>query len=543
MQFISSNLENNIMKSKTNILAILVYIITSLTSFAQTAYKNPVIAGFYSDPSICKVGDDYYMVHSSMGYFPGLPIFHSKNLVNWQQVGYALTRKEQLPLDKAGVTLGIFAPTIRYHNGLFYIITTNITAKGTFYVTAKDPAGEWSDPIWTDIPGIDPSLFFDIDGKVYVTSSVNWGQNVKKGIYLTEIELGTGKLLSKPQNIWEGTGGRYPEGPHIYKKDGFYYLMIAEGGTEFGHKVTIARSKYLNSPYNSNPANPILTHSNMNAETSPIQGLGHGDLVETQDNNWFMVAHAFRQFDGHQILGRETFLLPVRWDTNAWPVVNGDGSVDFDMQAKLPAQLLTEPSPINRNEFDVPKLSIEWNYLNNPIENNYSLTARKGFLRLIGNSENLNQLPGTTFVGRRQQHHDFEVTVNLDFIPQKPNEEAGITIYKSTNYHYDLCIKSKNNKRILVLKYQLGKIEHIEKEILIQNGPVLLKVIGNKEFYSFEFAQANNPFEKMSEVDTRFLSSVTVGGFTGNFIGLYATGNGQKANTPADFDWFSYINK
>jgi alpha-N-arabinofuranosidase len=529
------------MKLKTFILAILVYV-TSLTSFAQTTYKNPVIAGFYSDPSICKVGNDYYMVHSSMGYFPGLPIFHSKNLVDWQQIGYALTRKEQLPLDKAGVTLGIFAPTIRYHDGLFYIITTNITAKGTFYVTTKDPAGEWSDPIWTDIPGIDPSLFFDNDGKVYVTSSVNWGQNVKKGIYLTEIDLGTGKLLSSPQNIWEGTGGRYPEGPHIYNKDGYYYLMIAEGGTEFGHKVTIARSKYLNGPYNNNPANPILTHSNMNAETSPIQGLGHGDLVETQDNNWFMVAHAFRQFDGHQILGRETFLLPVRWDKNAWPVINGDGSAEFEMKATLPDQLIPEASPVIRNEFDTPKLSLEWNYLNNPIENNYSLTARKGFLRLIGNSENLNQLPGATFVGRRQQHHDFEVAVNLDFIPQKPNEEAGITIYKSTNYHYDLCIKNKNNKRVLVLSYQLGKIQHIEKEVSIQNGSVHLKIIGNQEFYSFEFAQSNNTFEKLGEVDTRFLSSVTVGGFTGNFIGLYATGNGQKANAPADFDWFSYKN-
>jgi xylan 1,4-beta-xylosidase len=529
------------MKLKTFILAILVCV-TSLTSFAQTTYKNPVIAGFYSDPSICRVGNDYYMVHSSMGYFPGLPIFHSKNLVNWQQIGYALTRKEQLPLDKAGVTLGIFAPTIRYHDGLFYIITTNITAKGNFYVTAKDPAGEWSDPIWTDIPGIDPSLFFDNDGKVYVTSSVNWGQNVKKGIYLTEIDLGTGKLLSSPQNIWEGTGGRYPEGPHIYKKDGYYYLMIAEGGTEFGHKETISRSKYLNGPYNGNPANPIITHGNMNAETSPIQGLGHGDLVETQDNSWFMVAHAFRQFDGHQILGRETFLLPVRWDKNAWPVVNGDGSADFEMKAILPDQLLPEAAPVIRNEFDAPKLAIEWNYLNNPLESNYSLTARKGFLRMLGNSENLNQLPGATFVGRRQQHHDFEVTVDLDFVPQKSNEEAGITIYKSTNYHFDLCIKNKNNKRVLVLCYQLGKIRHIENEVSIQNGPVRLKISGTQEFYSFEFAQSNNTFEKMGEVDTRFLSSVTVGGFTGNFIGLYATGNGQKAITPADFDWFSYKN-
>jgi len=195
-------------------------------AYAQVAYQNPVIPGFYSDPSICRAGDDYYMVHSSFGYFPGVPIFHSKNLVDWQQIGYVLTRKEQVPMDKAGVTLGVFAATIRYHDGLFYMITTNITSKGNFYVTTKDPAGEWSDPIWIETPGIDPSLFFDDGGKVYVTSTVNWGPNINEGIHLSEIDIKTGKLLTKPKNIWTGTGGRYPEGPHIYKKDGFYYQLF-----------------------------------------------------------------------------------------------------------------------------------------------------------------------------------------------------------------------------------------------------------------------------------------------------------------------------
>src|SRR5436190_675058 len=235
------------------IFFILLTLLSSI-GYSQVVYQNPVIPGFYSDPSICRAGNDYYMVHSSFGYFPGVPIFHSKNLVNWEQIGYVLTRKEQIPLDKAGVTLGIFAATIRYDDGLFYMITTNITSKGTFYVTSKDPAGEWSDPIWTEIPGIDPSLFFD-DGRVYVTSTVNWGANINEGIHLAQIDIKTGKLLSSPKNIWAGTGERYPEGPHIYKKDGFYYLMIAEGGTEFGHKETIARSKYIDGPYFSNPAN------------------------------------------------------------------------------------------------------------------------------------------------------------------------------------------------------------------------------------------------------------------------------------------------
>ncbi len=522
---------------------ILIALLISSIAYSQIAYKNPVIPGFYSDPSICRAGGDYYMVHSSMGYFPSVPIFHSKNLVNWEQIGYVLTRKEQVPLDKAGITLGIFAPTIRYHDGLFYMITTNITAKGNFYVIAKDPAGEWSDPIWTDIPGIDPSLFFDDDGKVYATSTVNWGPdpNLNKGIYLAEIDIKTGKVLTKPKNIWVGTGSRYPEGPHIYKKDGFYYLMIAEGGTEFGHKETIARSKYIDGLYSSNPANPILTHINMNAETSPIQGVGHGDLVQTQDSTWFMVAHAFRNHQDHQILGRETYLLPVRWDKKAWPVVNGDGTAAFDMQVtSLPAPLKPQADMSNKTNFNEAQLGYEWNYINNPIAMNYSLSARKGYLRLIGSEFTLNQLPDVTFVGRRQQHYDFQATTTLDFNPQKSNEEAGITAFKSTNYHYDLVVKNVKNKRTLVLSYYLSKIQHIEKEIPLETGVVQLRISGSKDYYSFEYTQGNKSFMKIAEADTRFLSSVTVGGFTGTYLGLFATGNGQKSNSFADFDGFSY---
>jgi len=509
-------------------------------AYAQVAYQNPVIPGFYSDPSICRAGDDYYMVHSSFGYFPGVPIFHSKNLVDWQQIGYVLTRKEQVPMDKAGVTLGVFAATIRYHDGLFYMITTNITSKGNFYVTTKDPAGEWSDPIWIETPGIDPSLFFDDGGKVYVTSTVNWGPNINEGIHLSEIDIKTGKLLTKPKNIWTGTGGRYPEGPHIYKKDGFYYLMIAEGGTEFGHKETIARSKYVDGPYTGNSANPILTHANMNAETSPIQGVGHGDLVQTQDSSWFIVCHAFRQFNGHQILGRETFLAPVRWDKNAWPVVNGDGTVSYNMQAaSLPAPIM-QKTLAQKDDFNEDGLGFEWNYLNNPIDSNYSLSSRKGYLRLIGNDSNLSQLPGVTFIGRRQQHFDFITTTSVDFVPKNNTEEAGITLYKEPAYHYDLAIKNAGNKRVLTLSYNIGLIHHIEKEIPLKDGRVQLRISGTQEYYWFSFSQDGNSYTTIGEADTRFLSSVTAGGFTGVYIALYATGNGKRSRANADFDWYTY---
>lgn len=523
--------------SKTKKLLLLFFI--QGIGFSQVHFQNPILPGFYPDPSICRVNDDYYMVNSSFGYFPGVPIFHSKNLVNWEQIGYILDREEQLPLAKAQITLGIFAPTIRYHNGLFYLITTNITDKGNFYVTTKNPAGPWSNPIWIATPGIDPSLFFDDNGKVYVTSAQNWGP-VKNRIVMSEIDISTGKLLSEPVTIWKGTGGKYPEGPHLYKKDGFYYLMIAEGGTEYGHKVTIARSKDIWGVYESNPANPILTHANSNEENNPIQGTGHADLVQTTDGTWFMVALGFRPLDSHQILGRETFLAPVTWTTNQWPVVNKNGSISLAMEVeKLPGEV-TATNYSQTDDFSQNKLGFEWNYINNPVEKNYSLTERKGYLRLYGSEKSLSENPGVTFVGRRQQHFNFIATTTLDFNPSSENEEAGISLYKDALHHYQLYIRKKGTERELVLAYSIGKIHAIEKTIRLKKGNVQLNITGTPELYEFAYSQGNDSIISIGKVDTKYLSTETAGGFTGAYIGLYATGNKNQSKTAADFDNFNY---
>lgn len=507
--------------------------------YGQVTYQNPVLPGFYPDPSICKVQDDYYMVNSSFGYFPGVPIFHSKNLVNWEQIGYVLDREEQLPLAKAQTTLGIFAPTIRYHNGVFYMITTNITDKGNFYVTSKNPAGPWSNPIWIATPGIDPSLFFDDNGKVYVTSAQNWGA-VKNRIVMSEIDIATGKLLSQPVTIWKGTGGKFPEGPHLYKKDGFYYLMIAEGGTEYGHKVTIARSKDIWGTYESNPANPILTHASANEENNPIQGTGHADFVQTTDGSWFMVALGFRPLNDHQILGRETFLAPVVWNKNEWPIVNWNGAISLNMKVdKLPAAVTAKN--YNQNEdFNTDALGFEWNYINNPILQNYSLTQRKGYLRLYGSEKSLRENPGVSFVGRRQQHFNFNATTTLDFNPTTDNEEAGITMYKDGLHHYKIYIKKNATERELVLAYTIGKINAIEKRVPLRKGAVKLTVSGTPEFYEFGFSQGNDAVTSLGKVETKYLSTETAGGFTGVYIGLYASGNSTPSKAAADFDIFTY---
>lgn len=508
---------------------------------AGVAYQNPVLPGFYSDPSACRVGGDYYMVHSSFGYFPGVPIFHSKNLVNWDQIGHVLTTPKQAPLGKAGVTLGIFAPTLRCHGGSYYMITTNVTDKGNFFVTAKDPRGPWSDPVWIDMPGIDPSLFFDDDGKVWATTTVNWGKDIHKGIHLAQIDPANGKLLTPIRNVWAGTGGRYPEGPHIYKKDGWYYLMIAEGGTQFGHKVTIARSTHIGGPYQANPGNPILTHADINAETSLFQGVGHGDMVDAPDGSWFMLAHAFRvHLHGeHQILGRETVLAPVRWDKGAWPVVNRDGTVSADMVApSLPAPLRKQ-TYAQHDAFDGTRPGLAWNYLHNPVAANYSLTARPGYLRMLGAPATLGKTEDLTFMGRRQQHFDFEASTELEFEPGRPGQEAGLTLFKDDQHHYKLAVGLEGGRRILGLSYHLGKIHHLAQQAALAPGPVRLRVTGDKDTYAFWYAQGSGAWQALGQADTRYLSSVTAGGFTGVYIGLYASAPTAPA-APADFNWFDY---
>lgn len=304
-----------------------------LTDAAAEGFSNPIIPGFYPDPSICRVDSDYYIVNSTFEYFPGVPLFHSRDLVNWEQLGYVLDRPSQLKIKGGNIWGGIYAPTIRHNDGVFYMITTNNSDRGNFLVHTTDPkSGNWSDPVWLTQKGIDPSLYFE-DDRCYMVS------NPGDAIWLCEIDPLSGRQLTESKIIWRGTGGRYPEGPHIYKRDGWYYLMISEGGTEYGHKVTIARSRDINGPYESNPANPILTHINRNAQSNPIQGVGHADMVEAPDGTWWLVCLGFRiNGEQHHVLGRETFLAPVRWTDEGWPVVNGDGTIALEMpDCGLPA--------------------------------------------------------------------------------------------------------------------------------------------------------------------------------------------------------------
>ncbi len=503
-------------------------------------FRNPVISGFYPDPSICRVGDDYYLVTSSFEYFPGVPIFHSKDLVHWEQIGYCLTRKSQLPLDKTRASGGIYAPTIRYNDGTFYMVTTNVDGGGNFYVTAKKPEGPWSEPVWLDNQGIDPSLLFDDDGTVYYCRHVGEGDGY---IGQTTLNLETGKLEGELRNIWGGTGGVWAEGPHLYKINGKYYLMISEGGTSYDHMVTIARSDSPWGRFESNPDNPILTHRTR--PEHPIQALGHADIVETPDG-WWLVCLGIRPQGGrfHHI-GRETFLAPVAWNDKGWPVVNGNGTLEFTLPApKLPQHIFQEPPA--RDDFDTDKLAMRWNFLRNPYQDDFSLTARPGYLRINGSAVTFNDQDSPAFVGRRQTDFNCTASTLLEFEPKSDNEEAGLVVRGFDRFFYTIGVTVHNGKRQAFLKKVVREevIDSIEYAD-VQPGPVMLSVKASPLSYEFSFQSSTGERKVLGTALTKNLSVENIGFergmcFTGAYFGMYATGNGKKCTTPADFDWFEY---
>lgn len=500
-------------------------------------YVNPVIPGFYPDPSVCRVGDDYYLVNSSFQFFPGVPVFHSKDLIHWNQIGNVLDRESQLPLKNASAWLGIYAPTIRYNDGTYYMITTNVgngdNGRGNFFVTATDPAGPWSEPVWLDQGGIDPSLLF-ADGKTYFVS------NPDGAMWLCEIDPVTGKQLTESRRIWGGTGGRHPEAPHIYKKDGWYYLMIAEGGTEMGHQVTIARSRDIYGPYEANPDNPILYHQRQIAQSNPIQGTGHADLVEAHDGSWWLVCLAFRpQTNNMHLTGRETYLAPVIWNAEGWPVVNGNGTIEVNMDvATLPQ---TEPvdRAVTYDFTTLEKLPYNWVYLRNPHMDNYILSPEG--LALKGSDVDLNSIESPTYVAVRQQDINFNVSTVVSLGECKKNAESGLSVYMDTMSHYDLYLdenadEDADGTQRVTLRYQLNSISG-EKTLPVEvapGTPVTLSVKGSAEKYDFSCVIDGKDYS-LGQLDTRYLSTETAGGFTGITIGLFAVGDAA-----ATFRSFTY---
>jgi alpha-N-arabinofuranosidase len=534
-------------------------------------FNNPILPGFHPDPSICRVGDDFYLVNSSFEYFPGVPIFHSRDLVHWRQIGHVLTRRSQLNLDKMGSSRGIYAPTLRHAGGRFYMITTLIDGGGNFVVSARRPEGSWSDPIWLDQEGesgFDPSLLFH-DGRVYYTRTGKGADFEHPFVHQVELDLGTFKRRGRMRVIWRGTGDVWTEGPHLltfsgknpgrvlsnsrvesrraklagtHAIRGRYYLLAAEGGTFLGHAQMAARSEAPFGPFEPCPRNPILSHRRRRGH--PIQATGHADLVTLCDGSVWAVFLGVRRHDGHTLLGRESYLAPVTFDNDGWPMIGDGGHVELKMVAPaLPAH--SWPGEPARDDFDDLALAPHWVFLRNPVPGAASLKERPGFLRLWGSPETLDDVAATTFVGRRQEHHAFTCQTELDFSPQRPGEEAGLTVRAREEFHLDLAIRWTADGREAVATVRAGKNRRTLGRVQLPGqGRVRLEISATAAAYRFR-AGTGNRLRLLGTVPTRMLSTETIKRsgilhFTGVVIGMYATGRGQRASVPADFDWFSY---
>lgn len=532
--------------------------------FAQNTqqYTNPILAGFYPDPSICKVGNDYYLVNSTFAYFPGIPVSHSKDLVNWTEIGHVISRSSQMNFKGMGVSRGLFAPAIRYHNGTFYVTCTLIDGKGNFIATAKNPAGPWSNPVWlSEVNGIDPSLFFDDNDKVYLVYNSIPPDN--KSLYdghrtlrLREFDAVNLKVIGEESILVNGGTDiskkpSWIEGPHILKKDNQYYLIAAQGGTGFDHSEVAFKSNSINGPFI--PCKqPILTQKHT-IQTFPITSTGHADLVETENGKWEAVFLGCRPYEGdYYNTGRDTYLAPVEWK-DGWPIINpGHETVQYHYPLPLPVFKENKQEYSGnftyRDDFNKDALSYGWLFLRTPREKWYSLSEKKGFLSMQLRPETCMGKDNPSFIGHRQQHLTCDAITSLQFKAVSENEKAGLLIFQNENYFYYLCKSIENNVPVIQLYQSAGKSEDNTKLKLIASqllpqtdGEVELKIAATGNTYSFFYATSSHNWKLLvNNIDAKFLSTREAGGFVGSLFALYATSTSQSSSNKAYFNWFEY---
>lgn len=519
----------------------------------RETFSNPILKGFYPDPSVCRVEDDYYMTTSSFVYYPGLPVFHSKDLVNWEQIGHGIHRPGQIDYKNCETSLGLWAPTIRYHEGTFFISNTFVSegreARRDNYIIRSDkPEGPWSDPIFIEgADGIDPTIFFDDDNRVWYVGNCIISPGEYEGhhaIYLSELDPITFQFTGERKVIWDGKRnyGKWIEAPHIYKKDGWYYLIVAEGGTFTNHSVMMARCETIDGTYEICPRNPIISHRHLSL-MHPITVVGHGDLIETQHGEWWMVLLGVRPYEGFNYnLGRETFLAPIIWEKDGWPRIDNENGLINGIERYPDLSPCMYPIQDTCDDFENAELGMIWNTVHPPSDKCYSLENNPGHLRLYLKPEVIQEICAPSFVGRRQQHHVFQVTCALDFSPLSDNEEAGLVLLSDNRYNYIFVKGVENNKLIISLfKTEKGVRTRVKKMELASQNRLYLSIRGCTATYDFYFGIQENeyiPFEK--GLPASLLSSTLNEGFTGTYIGMYAASNKFKSDNYADFDWFKY---
>lgn len=508
---------------------------------------NPLLPGCHPDPSICRVGDDYYLVTSTCEYWPGLPVFHSRDLVSWEQVGHVVDRPGQVDYDGIASSGGLYAPTLRHHDGLFWLVCTLVdqndaTRGGNFLMTATDPAGPWSDPVWLDSDGIDPSIFFDDDGRVWLHGTrlarePQWHDQTE--VWVRELDPVTRTLVGPETVVWNGAlkDVVWAEGPHLYKVDGAYYLLAAEAGTEFHHAVSVARAGAVTGPYVGNKGNPVLTHRHL-GRGSAVVGVGHADLVQAADGTWWAVLLGMRTYGGyHYPLGRETFLVPVTWE-DGWPVfAPGLGRVPDEVEVPFALGWPLGSSQGGTSGVVRPD-DLRWTSLRRPAadfavpdEDGWDLTMRPTTLAD----------PFTpAFLGLRQQHVDVDVRAVLD-APAVLGEEVGVAIRQSEADHVRFFVTGSTRGRSAVAVHRQSGIDTtLGSAPIAGNGAVTLTVEARGPEYRLLAATDDEVLVQVATADARTLDSVATGGFLGLWIGVYATSNGCPTSTVAHIRHVSY---
>lgn len=506
-------------------------------------YENPVQRGFFPDPSVIRVGEDYYMVNSSFQYFPAIPISHSRDMVHWEIVGHAITNPDWLDLSEIKDSHGIWAPDISYCNGKYYIFATlRLNGDGDapvkvlrrqLVVTADRPEGPYSRPSWLEVDSIDPSHFVDDDGKQYMI--------IAPGIKIVPLDETGTKAAGEMVNAWEGTGERCPEGPHILKKDSWYYAILAEGGTGYGHGINVGRSESLFGPYESSPYNPVLRQTDSRA---PLQRTGHGKLVQAADGSWWCF-YLLGRPNAHKYttVGRESGLDPVQWTPDGWFTVNN---------GKGPGMVQTGPDlepcvypKWTRDDFDNPVLNRNWEFVRRPAYGDFSLTERPGYCRIWTGDGQLFEIRAKNTLLRREQELSYEAWTKLEFQPELPGEQAGLTCYYSTATYVRLSLCFQGSRK-LQLVVNRGRGEEVAAETAdIKEGPVYLKVVTNRLKRSFYYSYDGTDWQTVGVLEECiYLCDEGVPGdpkrHTGTLVGIYANNGGTGSRKPADFDFFEY---
>lgn len=513
---------------------------TSDASLKSGQYRNPILAGFHPDPSICRVGDDYYLINSTFEYFPGLPIFHSKDLVNWRQIGHVIHRPEQFDFRNRRVSAGLFAPAITWHDGLFYVVCTKIDGPGNFVVTAEDPAGPWSDPIPLDFGGIDPSIFFDDDGSAWIVyNDAPEGRplyNGHRAVWIRKFDAQTMTVDSSAKLLINGgidisQKPVWIEGPHIYKLRGWYYLCCAEGGTGPQHSQVILRSKQVDGPYTPWDQNPILTQRDLDGNApGSVTCTGHADLVVGPDGNWWAVFLAVRPYqNGLSKLGRETFLLPVTWTDDDWPTILPRGE-RVPLVVDSPGGVEVRPSsdPLTgsfswRDDFQEEDLSLEWIMLREPRETWWGVNTETGRLELSPRSETLRGSGNPSYLGRRVRHVEYAASLQVE-TPDSSGISAGMALVMNERHHFYFAVqRSENGIRLFLERVDGGDASEEAALDLPAIDEIELKIESDRSLCSFYYKVDDDQWRPLIEnVDAKMISfTVQDALFLGATIGPY----------------------